>query len=242
MSRRRSHRRGLMPAPAFVAPSLTAALLAFAAWSVASQEATLDDRLRSERIAALLGAVPDRLGPWITSEVPVPSEAVEILRPNALLCRRFMRLGGGEDLTMILVHCSDARDMGGHYPPICYRQIGWTLDLDRIGRAEVECGALGDPEFTVYRFRRSDADGEREDMTVLNGFILPDGRTSPDVFDRDPVPGPPTRSTRGLAQIQMVFRSEVPEEEAIRIAGEVLSEFPREVMRALIGNPQGGTP
>lgn len=240
MSRRRPQRRGLTPAPAFVAPSVTAGLLALAGWGVASQEATLDDRMRSERIAALLSAVPDRLGPWITSEVPVPSEAVEILRPNALFCRQFMRLGGDEELTLIVVHCSDARDMGGHYPPICYRQIGWNLDLERISRPDVRCEFLGDPELTVYRFRRVDRDGEREDMTVLNGFVLPDGRTSPDVFERGLLATPSTRASRGLAQIQVVFRSDVPEEKAVRLAGEVLSEFPTEALRALIGTSQGG--
>ena len=239
MSRRRPQRRGLAPAPAFVAPSLTAGLLALAGWGVASQEATLDDRMRSERIAALLGAVPDRLGPWITTEVPVPSEAVEILRPNALLCRRFMRLGGDDELTLIVVHCSDARDMGGHYPPICYRQIGWNLDLERIARPDVRCEFLDDPELTAYRFRRIDADGEREDMTVLNVFVLPDGRTSPDVFEQALLSSPTTRASRGLAQIQVVFRSDVPEEEAVRLAGEVLSEFPKEALRALIGTSEG---
>jgi hypothetical protein len=226
--------------PTFLAPTLTAGLLGFAAWSVASQEATLDDRMRAERISALLGSVPDRLGSWITSEVPVPSEAIEILRPNALFCRRFMRLGGEEDLTLIIVHCADARDMGGHYPPICYRQIGWNLDLERIGRPSVECDFLGDPTMTVYRFRRTDSQGQREDMTVVNGFILPDGRTSADFFDRNPMARSSLRSSRGLAQIQLVFRTDLSEEEAVRITREVLSEFPQEILRVLLGSPQEG--
>lgn len=239
MSRRRAHRRGLMPAPAFVPPLLTAGLLGMAAWGVARQEATYEDRVRSERIAALLGAVPDRLGPWITTEVPVPSEAVEILRPNALFCRRFMRLGGEEDVTLIIVHCSDARDMGGHYPPICYRQIGWNLDLERLTRPRLESDFLEDPVFTAYRFRRTDREGKREDMTVLNGFVLPDGRTSPDVFEPGLMARPSTRASRGLAQIQVVFRSDLSDEQAVGVASEMLSEFPREALRALIGLSQG---
>jgi hypothetical protein len=150
-----------------------------------------------------------------------------------------MRLGGDDELTLIVVHCSDARDMGGHYPPICYRQIGWNLDLERIARPDVRCEFLDDPELTAYRFRRIDADGEREDMTVLNVFVLPDGRTSPDVFEQALLSSPTTRASRGLAQIQVVFRSDVPEEEAVRLAGEVLSEFPKEALRALIGTSEG---
>lgn len=242
MSRRRASRKGLMPAPAFVAPTITAGLLAFAAWGAVSHEATIEDRLRTDRIAALLGVVPDRLGPWITTEVPVPSEAVEILRPNAIFCRRFMRIGGDEDVTVILVHCADARDMAGHYPPICYRQIGWTLDLERITRPRVESPSLGDPAMCVYRFRRTTATGEREEITVLNGFLLPDGRTSPDVFDTRPLGEAPTRASRGLAQLQLVFRSDIPDDAAIEIARDVLSEFPREALRALIGTPLGETP
>jgi hypothetical protein len=231
-----------MPAPAFLAPSLTAGLLALAGWSSASQEATIEDRLRAERIAALLGVIPERLGPWITTEVPIPTEAIEILRPNAIFCRRFMRIGGDEDLTVIVVHCGDARDMSGHYPPICYRQLGWTLDLGRISRPEVENAALSDPELSVYRFRRTGATGEREEMTVLNGFILPDGRTSADVFDRNPLSGPAPRASRGIAQVQFVFRSDIPDAAAVEIARDVLSELPREALRSLIGTPLGVSP
>lgn len=242
MIRRGTQRRGLMPSPAFLAPTLTAGLLGVAAWSVASPETSIEDRIRAERIAVLLEAVPDRFGSWITEEVPVPSEAIEILRPNALFCRRLMHLGGDDEVTVIIVHCSDARDMGGHYPPICYRQIGWMLDLDRIGRPVVECGFLRDPTLTVYRFRRTDARGEREEMTVLNVFIYPDGRTSADIFDRNPFTGPATRASRGLAQIQFVFPTDVPEADAVRIARKVLSEFPREGLRALIGQAEEGIP
>lgn len=242
MTRRGPNRSRLLPSPAIVAPTFTAGLLAFAGWNTASQEATLEDRLRSERIAVLLGLVPERLGPWITTEVPVPGEAIEILRPNAIFCRRFMRIGGDEDVTVIVIHCSDARDMTGHYPPICYRQLGWSLDTDRITRPEVEAGALDDPELSAYRFRRTTATGEREEMTVLNGFILPDGRTSADVYDRTALAGPPTRASRGIAQVQFVFRSDVPESTAVQVARDVLSELPREALRALIGNPLGGDP
>jgi hypothetical protein len=153
-----------------------------------------------------------------------------------------MRLGGEEDLTVILVHCSDARDMGGHYPPICYRQIGWNLDLERIARPSVGCDYLRDPQMTVYRFRRTDSRGQREDMTILNGFILPDGRTSADFLDRNPIATPSLRASRGLAQVQLVFGSDLPEEEAVRTARDVLAEFPREVLRVLLGNPQEGLP
>lgn len=242
MSRRGPQRRGLMPSPAFLAPAMTAGLLGVAAWSVANQETAVEDLVRSERIAILLAAVPDRFGSWITEEVPVPSDALEILRPNALFCRRLMDLGGDDEVTLIIVHCSDARDMGGHYPPICYRQIGWMLDLDRIERPVVECGFLRDPTLTVYRFRRTDARGEREEMTVLNGFVYPDGRTSADIFERNPFTGPATRASRGLAQIQFVFPTDVPAAHAARIARKVLSEFPREGLRALIGQAEEGTP
>jgi len=170
MSRRRVIRRGLMPAPAFVAPTVTAGLLAFGGWNVASQEATIEDRLRAERVAALLGVVPDRLGPWITTEVPVPSEAVEILRPNAIFCRRFMRIGGDDDVTVILVHCADARDMAGHYPPICYPGMGWA---EKAPAREVPIDVDGTRLIAMrYHFTRQFFDQERT-LVVYNFFAMP---------------------------------------------------------------------
>mgnify|MGYP007071125856 CR=1 FL=1 len=31
-----------------------------------------------------------------------------------------------EQVNVAVVQCRDARDMGGHYPPICYPGQGWT--------------------------------------------------------------------------------------------------------------------
>ena len=58
----------------------------------------------------------------------VPPEAQELLRPNAIFSRRFQR-PGEIGVHVLVVHCSDARDMIGHYPPICYPSSGWVSTI-----------------------------------------------------------------------------------------------------------------
>ena len=88
MSRRRAIRKGLMPAPAFVAPTFTAGLLAFAGWNSASLKATIEDRLRAERRrAALVLQIHDEL----LLEAP-PEEVPDVERLVAAEMRGAMTL------------------------------------------------------------------------------------------------------------------------------------------------------
>ncbi|MDY7108295.1 MAG: exosortase-associated EpsI family protein, partial [Planctomycetota bacterium] len=80
---------------------------------------------RRVEIAAAMEGVPFFVGDWVGEDEAVPREAQKLLRPNAILSRRYRR-PGGTWLHLLVVHCSDARDMLGHYPPICYPSAGWV--------------------------------------------------------------------------------------------------------------------
>src|SRR2546423_7112207 len=75
--------------------------------------------------------LPIRIGEWAVlnpnDKGDVPKEAVTLLRPNVIFCRKYTNMSSGRTVTFLLVQCGDARDLVGHYPPVCYGNQGWTL-------------------------------------------------------------------------------------------------------------------
>ncbi|MGA3067341.1 MAG: exosortase-associated EpsI family protein, partial [Tepidisphaeraceae bacterium] len=101
---------------------------------------------------------------WTGSDTPVAAAATELLRPNTILSRDYVRQDdNGIVATLLIVDCNDARDLQGHYPPRCYpaqgektegsRQRTWHLKGMDINGMEYEFarGDLGD-EQVVYNF------------------------------------------------------------------------------------------
>jgi len=191
---------------------------------LAPQPPTVDAELvaRHDRIRRVLEGVPLRCGEWIGEEQPLAPSAVELLRPNASLSRSYRRIGSDERVMLSLIHCSDARDMAGHYPPICYPSHGWTLD--RPLEASTQAGGLVDAAVAedfesievvtvdgrlmpmrVYRFSRMGEGLTEIKMTILSAFILPDGSWNSDLGAIRDVQTRRRASREGVAQIQVVF-------------------------------------
>ena len=82
------------------------------------------------RAKATIDAFPYIIGYWTGTDVRVPEAAVKLLRPNALVSRRYTNhspgLGGRGSAwaDLLISQCADSRDMTGHYPPICYPSSG----------------------------------------------------------------------------------------------------------------------
>src|SRR5688572_24768633 len=81
---------------------------------------------------------PMVIGDWEGVEIPQPPHAIELLKPNAILSRKYVNQRTGEVVRLLMVHCKDAQDIYGHYPPVCYPSQGmrqqraadasWTVD------------------------------------------------------------------------------------------------------------------
>lgn len=83
-------------------------------------------------VRAAIDAVPERFDQWRSQPVEVPADALDLLKPNKILSRRYIRPETGHELTLLIVHCRSARDLAGHYPPVCYPSAGWLpRDQDR---------------------------------------------------------------------------------------------------------------
>lgn len=172
--------------------------------------------LRHSKIERALATVPLRVGDWIGEERPLTPAAVELLRPNAALSRTYRRIGDTASVAVSLIHCSDFRDMAGHYPPVCYPAHGWSL---RSEDAALSVG-FGDEQHVItalkidgvgtfstrcYRFSRL-GDGLTEfKITVLNAFILPDGSWVSDLGAIRDAASRRRLAGEGVAQLQLVL-------------------------------------
>lgn len=174
---------------------------------------------------------PYSIGRWVGQDADVPESAVRMLRPNVLLGRRFVDLDSGMSISFFLVHCGDARDMLGHYPPVCYPNAGWVLNEPeqsnkKKGSSDSTLIELKVNGTTVrarsYEFSRIQDWSTQANMRVFNFFILPDGSTADDiraVHDRTNWLG---ASIQGVAQVQLVTSRDVPLEQAILGSDEIL--------------------
>ncbi len=120
--------------------------------------------------ARAVGDLPLQFGDWRGEEVAVPAAAQVLLKPNAILSRRFVNRRTGETVSMSLVQCRDTRDMAGHYPPICYPGMGWA---EKSPAREVPIEVDGTRLIAMrYHFARQFFDQERT-LVVYNFFAMP---------------------------------------------------------------------
>ena len=149
------------------------------------------------RAKAAVDSIPETLdgGRWVSQTEDVPPSATQLLRPNAVLSRRYVKQtadGRQLDANVLIVQCKDARDMQGHYPPRCYPANGDTL-LERKPRTWVVDG-VSIPGIE-YLFSQTVA-GRNDDRRVYNFFIIPK------------IPGMPDRAVRGICpDIDAIYKS-----------------------------------
>lgn len=192
---------------------------------------------RHVEVASALAKTPHRLGRWIGVDVPVPTEATEILRANAILSRQYRELTGDRAVTVALIHCVDVRDMTGHHPPVCYPAAGWRLAANdpEGGMSDGAVTLAGGKRVPVrlYRFVRADRTGGLLAQTVVNAFILPEGEVVADMSLLSARAERRAQSAEGVAQIQFVFPGRVGHEAALAVAEEILSALPPEILASL---------
>src|ERR1700691_3902298 len=81
-----------------------------------------------QRCANAVGAFPDVIdtnnGSWTRKDTERRTPAIQLLRPNAILSREYRNDRRKQVVEFLIVDCSDARDLQGHYPPNCYPAQG----------------------------------------------------------------------------------------------------------------------
>ncbi len=177
----------------------------------------------ARRVAAAVDEVPYRIGSWSGQDASVPEAANELLRPNALLSRRYVNLHTGERIDFLFVHCGDSRDMQGHYPPVCYPNSGWVFTSGQKESEPVELQASGKSiPGLEYRFSRIDQWPNRSEIRIFNFFVLPNGELTHDIDEVGKRINWLGASIQGVAQVQILTQADMSREDALEATTEIL--------------------
>lgn len=183
---------------------------------------------------------------WTGTDVPVATAATELLRPNTILSREYVKQGeNGVSATLLIVDCSDARDLQGHYPPRCYpaqgqqalgsQQRTWHLkDMDINGMEyEFSKGELGDQQVVFNFFITPCVPGVAVSHKELNGAIC---RDMDDVY----ISGEDyQRRYFGAAEFQVVMSGTLAPEERDAAFVDLMTPI-QNVIRTLMNRDTGG--
>lgn len=170
-------------------------------------------------VSDAIASIPYRIGPWIGKDMEPQAPAIELLKPNHLLQRRYVRSDGSTMFSLLFVHCSDARDMQGHYPPICYPAQGWVISSSE--QRSFRLGSTTVPA-VVYQLTGIRSHQERR-MTILNFFVVPSDSEpfTPDMSGVNRASAASARSFLGAAQVQLILHEQVPAERITTLMEEL---------------------
>ena len=226
-----------------LAPLISLALLLIYPWAFA--EPYLDPGLLRERHSQVKEAIdnlPEKLGKWIkVQDVVIPTGALSILNPNAHVSRRYQRIGEGRSVfaTVMVIHCSDVRDMSMHYPPVCYPRSGWTLLGENTRDWAFKHGENRQINGRTYSFARLGNNGLDRVITVADTFLLPGGVSTRDMSDLLHVASQYRNSIQGVAQVQIYYEGNYQSEEAMSVleqmTAEIINGLPDNLLEVLDG-------
>lgn len=128
------------------------------------------------KIAELVTEIPREIEAdgqhWIGKDSPVQPAAIQILKPNIIISRQYIdQNNDSRGFGLLLVHCRDARDMQGHYPPVCYPNNG----MKEIERNKITFPLMGKDVAGMEYLFRQELPGQIHDKWVINLILLPDG-------------------------------------------------------------------
>jgi hypothetical protein len=158
-----------------------------------------------ERVRKAFGAFPKTLGNWVGQDCEIPAQAMALLRPNSILSRTYTNVVTGESCGVLLVDCSDARDLVCHYPPVCYPGQGWKLVSSEPQKWTVKGEKIPG---TNYQFTRTSFESATGRLAA-NTMILPDGTFKPDMKAIEDAAKNVQMRTYGAAQIQVIVDGNV---------------------------------
>ena len=159
-------------------------------------------------IRTVAAEVPRRIAAWVGNDVPLPAQALTTLRPNVTISRHFVNVENGVAAGFLLVHCSDAHDMAGHFPLRCYPAEDWTLDTAASRDWKIGTLVLTGTE---YRFAKDAIRGGGVPQTVIvaNFLLRPGGLILRDMDGLSRSMVGAGSETTGAGQIQLYFDGSV---------------------------------
>lgn len=188
------------------------------------------------------GTIPKYLGEWVGEQGKPDEAAIKLLNPNVLVKMTYHHQVNGKVVTLLLVQCKDARDIYGHFPPICYPNNGFPMKLDINNKPIMHNLKMkvSDKVIPVKRYFFKTKDGAG-DMVIDNFIIYPprkvrtkgtdeweieEGEYHLDMDHFSELVGDYTRRFFGGSQVQIIYGNNTHPEEYedlfVQIAGGAL--------------------
>ena len=165
------------------------------------REPSADPAPYHARVRDEAASIPHHLDDWLGHDVPVPQAAVQMLQPNVIFSRRYQQMSTGRYVTVLLVQCTNARDLQGHYPPVCYPGQGWALVSSEPRDWPTANRTI---QGMRYVFKTSDF-ARSNDTTIDNFMLLPGGETARNMDEVRQAAADRRRRFFGAAQVQIVY-------------------------------------
>ena len=141
------------------------------------------------------------IGVWHSEEIPPTKAAVELLRTNTIVSRRYVDEKATRTCDVLIVHCTDSRDMVGHYPENCYPSSGETLIKKQPRTWTVAGEEITGTEYEFERFSR----GQSARRFVYSFLLVPGEGIAPDIKALNKAAEDYQRRHYGATQFQFVM-------------------------------------
>jgi hypothetical protein len=188
------------------------------------------------RIRAADDGIPPTIGPWIGQNVPLPARALNSLHPNVLVSRTYINAENGTRAGLLMVHCTDAHHMVGHFPLRCYPAEGWNLVSSKQRDWKIGTLLLTGME---YEFTKQDVGGPfgaDAHIIVDNCLLRPRGLVLRDMSSMsDSILGAEGQAT-GAGQIQVYFSPDVDQSSRDAAVLALVNGY-RPVIDAILADP-----
>ena len=207
------------PLRAGVSVCAAALLLLGIGFEIRRRGPTEDSAVHHERVReAAESSIPFSFGPWIGRDVPPIAGTEDILHPNVLVQRDYENMRTGERVSVLFVQSPDARDLLGHFPPVCYPAHGLVPGPALAMEAEVEGHLIPHMRYTFSR-----TDIEAASAIVVDAFlVVPGGGIVRDMASVDRAAADTRRRHLGAAQFQVVTDASLPSARRDEIFREVV--------------------
>lgn len=184
----------------WITPLIAMVLLAGVAMETFSRPQPEAAEPYHEKIQAIAKDMPEKIGDWVGVDEPIRRQAVEMLKPNVIYNRSFTNTKTQERVVFLLVQCKDARDIYGHYPPVCYPGSGLQQrSAEPFDRYSGDRPIRG----MEYVFATEVFGSQR--LTVDNFILLPNGEIVRDMSAVKKRAWDYQRRFYGAAQVQVVY-------------------------------------
>jgi Protein of unknown function (DUF3485) len=172
-----------------------------------------------DRVRAAADSFPYHVAGWLGRNSQVPQGAITLLKPNVIVSRTFSDMNSEAGFSFLLVHCRDARDMLGHFPPVCYAGQGWSLKS--ASAQDWENGKIQGMRY-VFEVDRA---GYSSSIVVDNFMLLPSGRTARSMDHVEATARDSRLKHYGAAQVQFVYDGDLTETEHDAISSAFIDEL-----------------